>query len=48
MLSRKNGNISKGVDNKVVKNTNVNMLKTEVNKLDKKASDATTLTLMNQ
>ena len=24
------------------------MLKTEVNKLDKKASDATTLTLMNQ
>ena len=35
-------------DNEVVKNTKFNTLKTKVNKLDKKITDATTLTHINQ
>ena len=34
--------------NKVVENTKFNTLKTKVNKLDKKISDATTLIQINQ
>ena len=36
------------VDNEVVKNTKSNTLKTKVNNLDKKISDATTLIDINQ
>ena len=36
------------VDNEVVKNSKFNTLKTKVNKLDKKISDATTLVRINQ
>ena len=36
------------VDDKFVKNTNFNTLKTKVNKLDKKIPDATTLIQINK
>ena len=40
--------LSNVVDNEVVKNTKFNTLKTKVNNLDKKISDATTLIHINQ
>ena len=40
--------ISDVVDNGVVKNTKLNTLKTKVNNLEKKSSDATTLIHINQ
>ena len=40
--------ISDVVDNDVVKNTKFNLLKTKVNTLEKKISDATTLIHINQ
>ena len=40
--------LSDEVDNVVVKNTKFNTLKTKVNKLDKKLSDAATLIHINQ
>ena len=40
--------ISDVVDNDVVKNTKFNLLKTKVNSLEKKISDATTLIHINQ
>ena len=40
--------LSDVVDNEVVKNTNFNTLKTKVNNLEKKITDATTLIHINQ
>ena len=40
--------VSDVVDNKVVKNTKFNTLKTKVNNLEKKIPDATTLIYVNQ